>query len=82
MVILSMTSQDALALKWALERGVDIDLALRAQGDNTVFFTTSVSLPQIVNEGGLAVPPESDFDLHPRLEEIIIPVLPDEAPAN
>lgn len=81
-VILSMTSQDALALKWALERGVDIDLALRAQGDNTIFFTTSVSLPQIVNEGGLAVPPESDFDLHPRLEEILIPVLPDEAPTN
>ncbi len=81
-VILSMSSQDALALKWALERGVDLDLALRAQGDNTIFFTTSVSLPQIVNEGGLAVPPDSDFDLHPRLEEILIPVLSDEAPAN
>ncbi len=81
-VILSMSSQDALALKWALERGVDIDLALRAQGDNTIFFTTAVSLPQIINEGGLAVPPESDFDLHPRLDEITIPALPEEAPAN
>lgn len=80
MVILSMTSQDALALKWALERGVKIDLALRAQGDNTIFFTTSVSLPQIVNEGGLAVPPESAFDLHPRPEDVLIPELPDDVP--
>lgn len=81
-VILSMSSQDALALKWALERGVDIDLALRAQGDRLTFVTTSVSLPQIVNEGGLAVPPESDFDLHPRLEDVVIPILSDEAPAE
>lgn len=81
-VILSMSSQDALALKWALERGVDIDLALRAQGDRLTFVTTSVSLPQIVNEGGLAVPPESNFDLHPRLEKVPIPVLADEAPVE
>ncbi|MCA9961610.1 MAG: hypothetical protein KC413_15445 [Anaerolineales bacterium] len=83
-VILSMSSQDALALKWALERGVDIDLALRAQGDNTVFFTTSVSLPQIINEGGLAVPSDADFDLHPRVddEDLLRPRLPDEAPVN
>ncbi|MBE2201426.1 MAG: hypothetical protein IAE79_22630 [Anaerolinea sp.] len=83
-VILSMSAQDALALKWALERGVDIDLALRAQGDNTVFFTTSVSLPQIINEGGLAVPTESDFDLHPRVDDpdLLRPTLPDQVPAN
>lgn len=70
LVILSLTSQEALVLKWAWERGVDIDLALRGQGDNAEFFTTAVSLPQIVNQGGLSVPEESTFDLYPRLEEV------------
>jgi hypothetical protein len=81
-LILSMTAQDALALKWSLERGVDIDLALRAQGDTSAFVTTSVSLPQIVDQGGLAVPEESDFDLHPRPEDIPRPMLPPEPPQN
>ncbi|MCA9970760.1 MAG: hypothetical protein KC425_11125 [Anaerolineales bacterium] len=80
MVILSMSSQDALILKWAMDRNVEINLALRAQGDRTVFFTTSVSLPQIVNEGGLAVPAEASFDLVPRADETDIPTLPDQAP--
>lgn len=82
MIILSLSAQDALALKWAMERGVNIDLALRAPGDNTIFFTTSVSLPQIVSEGGLAVPAESDFDLFPRADEVDIPSLPNVVPTN
>ncbi len=75
-VILGMSSQDALALKYALERGIDIDLALRAQGDTTPFVTASVTLPQIVEQGGLSVPPPADFDLHPRPEEIPAPAVP------
>lgn len=79
-IILSMLSQDALALKWALERGIDIDLALRSQGDRTVFVTTGVTLPQIVDQGGLALPEPTDFDLHPRIEDAEIPSLPPNPP--
>jgi Flp pilus assembly protein CpaB len=64
MIILSMPIQDALALKYARERGVQISLVLRSPGDETAFVTTSVSLPQIIDQGGLAVPQESDFDLY------------------
>jgi Flp pilus assembly protein CpaB len=81
-VILGMSSQDALALKYAIERGVDIDLALRAQGDLSNFVTTSVSLPQIVEQGGLSVPPPADFDLHPRPEDVVIPSLPPQPPED
>ncbi|MCA9930642.1 MAG: hypothetical protein KC419_19290 [Anaerolineales bacterium] len=63
-IILSMTSQEALTLKWAREQGVNIDLALRSPGDNEVFVTTSVSLPQIIDQGGLAIPEPIDFDLY------------------
>ena len=75
-VILSMSSQDALSLNWAMIRGVDINLALRSPGDQTVFVTTSVSLPQIIDQGGLAIPEQSNFDLHPSIEEVVHPSLP------
>jgi hypothetical protein len=70
MVIISMSAQDALALKYARERGVDIDLVLRSPGDETVFVTTSVSLLQMVDQGTIALPePPPDIDLfNPALE--------------
>lgn len=79
-VILSMSSQDALALNWAMIRGVNLNLALRAPGDQTVFVTTSVSLPQIIDQGGLAIPDQSNFDLHPSMEDVALPALPPENP--
>lgn len=64
MVILSMSVQDALVLKYARERNVDIDLVLRSPGDQTVFVTTSVSLLQMVDQGIIGLPePRPEFDL-------------------
>ncbi|MGH2538331.1 MAG: SAF domain-containing protein [Candidatus Promineifilaceae bacterium] len=79
-VILSLSAQDALALKWALDTGIDIDLALRAQGDSTVFATTSVSLPQLVEQGILAQPQPGEFGLEPRVDEVPTPGLPANPP--
>lgn len=76
MVILNLPLQDALALKYALERGADIDLALRAQGDNSLFVTTSVSLFQLVEQGALRIPPNLDFDLDPRADTVVPPSIP------
>lgn len=75
-VILSMTAQDALALKWALETGINIDLVLRGQGDNTVFVTTSVSLPQIFEQGVIAAPESSEVGLQPRIDLVPTPGVP------
>ncbi len=80
LVILSMTSQDALALKWALERGINVDLALRSQGDTQTFETVSVSLPQIIDQGILSVPDAADFDLHPRADQVPVPQVPANPP--
>jgi Flp pilus assembly protein CpaB len=77
-VILSMSSQDALALNWAMIRGVNINLVLRSPGDQTVFVTTSVSLPQIIDQGGLAIPEQPSFDLHPSVRDVPFPSLPPE----
>jgi len=75
-VVMSMTAQDALVLKWALENGLNVDLALRAQGDNSVFATTSVSLPQIVEQGQLSIPETGEFSPEPRIDELTPPELP------
>ncbi len=75
-VILSMTSQDALTLKWALDTGIDIDLVLRAQGDNSLFVTTSVSLPQIVEQGVLTIPEPAEVGLEPRVDLVPTPGVP------
>ncbi len=79
-VIMSMSSQDALSLKWALENGLDIDLVLRGQGDNSVFVTTSVSLPQLFTQGLLTDPEDNDFSLQPRIEAVPTPGLPPAPP--
>jgi len=74
-VIISLPAQDALTLKWALERGIDLDLALRSPGDNTNFVTTSVSLPQLLDQGALAFPEQFNFDLFPNLSDVPRPGL-------
>lgn len=74
-VILSMPLQDALSLKWAMDRGLSLDLALRSQGDNSVFVTTEVSLPQLVEQGGLTIPESPDVDFVPRADEAEPPSL-------
>ena len=66
-LILSLSSQEALMLKWAREQGVEINLTLRSPFDvvqDTNFVTTSVSLPQIIDQGGLAIPEPMNFDLY------------------
>lgn len=62
-VILSLTAQEALALKWARDESVEIALALRSPEDATNYVTASVSLPQIIDLGALSIPEPMEFDL-------------------
>lgn len=73
-ILLSLPLQDALTMKWALEEpGIDIDLVLRSQGDQAVFVTTAVSLPQLVEQAGLAIPEPFQFGLEPPIESFPTP---------
>ncbi len=80
-IILSLPAQDALALKWSLERGVYITLALRSPGDATVFSTVTVSLPQMVEQGALRIPEREDYGIEPSMRDLEFPTLDEsEAP--
>jgi Flp pilus assembly protein CpaB len=63
-IILSMNPQDALTLKWAREHGVDITLALRHPNDKDRHQTTSVSLPQMIDQGSISIPEPINFDIY------------------
>lgn len=82
LVILSMTAQDALVLKWALETGISIHLSLRSQGDETVFVTTSVSLPQMVEQSGITIPEQGEFREYPPINQVPTPGVPDLPPSE
>lgn len=82
LVILSMTAQDALVLKWALETGISIHLSLRSQGDETVFVTTSVSLPQMVEQSGITIPEQGEFREYPPIDQVPTPGVPDLPPSE
>jgi Flp pilus assembly protein CpaB len=76
LVVLSLTAQDALVLKWALETGINVDLTLRSQGDSTVFVTTSVSLPQMVEQSGVTIPEQGEFREFPPIGAVPPPGVP------
>ena len=82
LVLLSMSAQDALVLKWAMDRGLSIDLALLSQGDTSAFFTTSVSFPQLVEQGGLTIPEPGEYDAEERADEVERPAVPPGIPEN
>ncbi len=63
-------------MKWALETGINIDLVLRSQGDNTQFVTTSVSLPQVFADGFIVPPEVDELGLSPRIDQVPVPQVP------
>jgi len=82
-VTLIVTPQEALALNWAIKTGVDLVMTLRAPGDTSADVTTSVTLQYLFDTYVITVPAKQPYGLEPRLDELIVPVLPnDPAPAG
>ncbi|OGO71062.1 MAG: Flp pilus assembly protein CpaB [Chloroflexi bacterium RBG_19FT_COMBO_62_14] len=78
-ITLIVSPQDALALNWAMKAKVDMTLTLRSPGDTTSIETTSVTLQYLIDNYGIAVPSKLPYGLQPRLDEIIPPVLGNDA---
>jgi Flp pilus assembly protein CpaB len=69
-VTLTMSRQDALVLKYALETGADIDLALRSVLDDDIddIVTDTVTLQYIIDFYNVAVPPKLPIAQEPRID--------------
>jgi hypothetical protein len=69
-VTLTMSRQDALVLKYALETGAKIDLALRSALDDDVndIVTDTVTLQYIIDFYNVAIPPKLPIAQDPRID--------------
>jgi hypothetical protein len=73
MVILVVSSQDALVLKYARENNFILDLALRAAGDENPITTEAVTLEYMIRRFGISFPPQLQYylDTVPPVEEFV-----------
>lgn len=78
-ITLVMTRQDALVLKYALEVGADVDLALRSALDDDItnIVTDSVTLQYIIDFYNVAEPPRFTIAHEPRIDMLELGTLAD-----
>jgi pilus assembly protein CpaB len=82
-ITLIVTPQDALALNWAVNAGLDLTLTLRSPNDPTPEIDTdSVTLQFLIDNYDIAVPSKLPYGTEPRLttEDFVFP--PDLEPAS
>jgi Flp pilus assembly protein CpaB len=86
MVILVVSPQDALVLKYARENNFILDLALRAAGDENPITTEAVTLEYMIRRFGISFPPQLQYylDTVPPVEEFVPekPEFPEETSIN
>lgn len=77
-ITLIVSPQDALALNWAMKSGVDLTLTLRSPADPTPTSTNSVTLQYMIDNYNISVPSRLPFGVEPRIDRVVIPVLPND----
>ena len=73
-MVLAVTPQEALVIKFAWEINADIDFALRAVGDRALYQTNAVTLQYLMEIYNIAVPPKLQYGVEPpvyRLDSLI-----------
>ena len=78
-ITLIVTPQEALALNWAMKVGADLTFTLRAPNDSEITETTSVTLQYLLETYEITVPTKLPYGMEPRLDNLIMPVLPNDA---
>jgi len=79
-ITLIVTPQEALALNWAMKVGADLTFTLRAPNDEEATETTSVTLQYLLDTYEITVPTKLPYGMEPRLDNLIIPELPNDQP--
>jgi Flp pilus assembly protein CpaB len=62
-IVLAVTPQDALVLKFAWEIGSNMDYVLRAVGDRVIYQTNAVTLDYLMETYNIPVPPKLQYGL-------------------
>jgi Flp pilus assembly protein CpaB len=64
-MVLAVTPQEALVIKFAWEINADIDFALRAVNDQALYQTNAVTLQYLLETYNIAVPPKLQYGVEP-----------------
>ena len=79
-ITLIVSPQDAVTLNYLIYSGAQLSLALRPANDASLAQTEAVTLQYLLDVYGIPVPVKLPYGLEPRVDEIIAPELPNDAP--
>lgn len=79
-ITLIVEPQDALTLKYLMDRKMFFTLVLRSVNDEGTITTDPVTLNYILEQYNLVVPSKQLFDLEPRVDKVEVPLLPNDMP--
>jgi Flp pilus assembly protein CpaB len=77
-ITLIVNPQDAITLNYLIYSGAELTLVLRAAGDDSAPQTEAVTLQYLFDQYSIPVPARLPYGLHPRIDELIAPVLPND----
>ena len=74
-ITLVVSPQEAVTLKYLMDRQVPLTLALRAGGDTTKLSSEAVTLTYVLDTYKVVVPAKLPYDIQPRLDKVVPPSL-------
>ncbi len=74
-ITLVVSPQEAVTLKYLMDRQVEMTLALRSGGDSTDISTDAVTLSYVLDTYGVVVPAKLPYDINPGLQKVEPPAL-------
>ena len=74
-ITLVVSPQEAVTLKYLMDRQMVMTLALRAGGDDTDIATDAVTLSYVLDTYGVVVPAKLPYDVAPGLQKVVPPKL-------
>lgn len=80
-ITLIVTPQEAVNLTYLIDSGVDISLALRSAGDNTVIDTQTATIQYFLDNYAIPLPAKLPYGLAPRVDQVPEPGESEPAPA-
>jgi len=81
-ITLVVSPQEAVTLKYLMDRQVVMTLALRAGGDSSDITTDAVTLTYVLDTYGVVVPAKLPYDIAPGIQRVVPPTLRNDVPVG
>lgn len=79
-ITLVVSPQDAVTLNYLILNGAKLSLAMRSADDDSTTTTEAVTLQFLLDQYNIFVPAKQPYGLEPRIDQLTLPVLPNDVP--